>query len=84
MAASMFLSNRNLFWVVQLKTIFYVRHENHTVENNNKGLQNQKMLSNPSKHTKADKNQSSKQANTDPNSGTQPAFAAAAAGFLFF
>jgi hypothetical protein len=84
MAASMFLSNRNLFWVVQLKTISYVRHENHTVENNNKGLQNRKMLSNPSKNTKTDKNQSSKQANIDPNSGMQPAFAAAAAGFLFF
>ena len=57
---------------------FLCKTQKPQLQNNNKELQNQKIPSNPSKNTKADKNQSLEQADTDPNSQIQLALATAA------
>lgn len=56
-----------LFWGNAIENNFLCKTQKPQLRNNNKSLQNQKILSNPST-TKADKNQSLEQVDTDPNS----------------
>lgn len=71
------------FWGDVIENNFLCKTQKPQLRNNNKGLQNQKNPSKPSRNTKADKNQSLEQADTDPNSRIQLCLSTTAAFFVF-